>query len=50
LPDNTSGEYVSQAKVVTLPLEHYEMLQANKIIEFQKGLSPERDSRKEAVG
>ena len=42
--------YASQAKVVTLPLEHYEMLQANKIIEFQKGLSPETESGKVAVG
>jgi hypothetical protein len=42
--------YASQAKVVTLPLEHYEMLQANKIIEFQKGLSPETELGKVAVG
>ena len=31
--------YASQTKV--LPLEHYEMLQANKIIEFQKNLNPD---------
>ena len=29
--------YASQAKVVTLPLEHYEQIQASKIIEFKKG-------------
>jgi integrase len=31
--------YASQAKVVTLPLEHYEKMQANKIIEFRKGMN-----------
>jgi integrase len=42
--------YASQAKVVTLPLEHYEKLQANKIIEFRKEASGEAGLGKAAVG
>ncbi len=42
--------YASQAKVVTLPLEHYEKLQATKIIEFRKGVGAEGGLGAAAVG
>jgi len=42
--------YAAQSRVVTLPLEHYERLQANKIVEFRKNLGSETGSGKVAVG
>ena len=37
----SNATYAARAKVVTLPLEHYEKRQMDKIVEFRKMQPPE---------